>query len=176
MCLLLFLLTTLMESTIYIIMSWSGGEAYLPIFNSPSCRYPLTVLVLSDELNRVLTIQCAERGSLLLRVRDQVQKTFTAYQTLYESAMFFGVRKTLLAEVDMIDRRRTSSEVEEETPHLRKRVKELRADTEAAEESDGERRRAENEERQEEIEMLKGLNQQLKMTFLFNTTKKIRKL
>ncbi|KAL6109816.1 dnali1 [Pungitius sinensis] len=115
-----------------------------------------------DELIRLVAIQCAERGSLLLRVRDEVQRTFAAYQTLYESGVFFGVRKTLLAEVDMIDRRRTSSEAEEETPHLRKRVKELRADIEAAEESDGERRRAKNKEREEEIEMLKSLNQQLK--------------
>lgn len=62
--------------------------------------------------------------------------------------------------------------MEEEKQQLRKQVQELRADIEAAKESNDERRRVKSEEREEEVEMLKSLNQQLKVTFLFNTTKK----
>ncbi|XP_077950496.1 axonemal dynein light intermediate polypeptide 1-like [Gasterosteus aculeatus] len=115
-----------------------------------------------DELIRAVTIQCSERGLLLLKVRDDIRRTVAAHQTLYESGMFFGVRRALLAEVDGIDRRKTSSEMEEEKQQLRKQVQELRADIEAAKESNDERRRVKSEEREEEVEMLKSLNQQLK--------------
>ena len=36
-----------------------------------------------DELIRQVTIECAERGLLLLRVRDEINMTLAAYQTLY---------------------------------------------------------------------------------------------
>lgn len=45
-----------------------------------------------------MAINCAERGLLLLRVRDELQMTLRAYQTLYESSVAFGMRKALMAE------------------------------------------------------------------------------
>jgi hypothetical protein len=45
-----------------------------------------------------VTVNCAERGLLLLRVRDEIRMTIAAYQTLYESSIAFGMRKALLAE------------------------------------------------------------------------------
>jgi len=45
-----------------------------------------------------VAINCAERGLLLLRVRDELQMTLRAYQTLYESSVAFGMRKALMAE------------------------------------------------------------------------------
>merc|ERR1711970_429190 len=51
-----------------------------------------------DELIRQVTINCPERGLLLLRVRDEIRMTIAAYQTLYESSVAFGVRKALQAE------------------------------------------------------------------------------
>jgi dynein light intermediate chain len=51
-----------------------------------------------DELIREVTIECPERGLLLLRVRDEVRMTIAAYQTLYQSSITFGMRKTLQAE------------------------------------------------------------------------------
>lgn len=53
---------------------------------------------LTDELIRQVTINCAERGLLLLRVRDEIRMTIAAYQTLYESSIAFGMRKALMAE------------------------------------------------------------------------------
>ena len=52
----------------------------------------------ADELIRQVTINCAERGLLLLRVRDEIRMTIAAYQTLYESSVAFGMRKALQAE------------------------------------------------------------------------------
>jgi dynein light intermediate chain, axonemal len=51
-----------------------------------------------DEIIRQVTINCAERGLLLLRVRDEMRMTVSAYQTLYESAVAFGMRKALQTE------------------------------------------------------------------------------
>eukprot|EP00967_Tisochrysis_lutea_P000230 scaffold300_cov20-Tisochrysis_lutea.AAC.4 len=60
----------------------------------PAVRWQLKV----DELIREVTINCAERGLLLLRVRDEMRMTIAAYQTLYESAVAFGMRKALQTE------------------------------------------------------------------------------
>ncbi len=49
----------------------------------------------ADELIRQVTVNCAERGLLLLRVRDELKMTLAAYQTLFESSCAFGIRKTL---------------------------------------------------------------------------------
>ena len=51
-----------------------------------------------DELIRQITINCAERGFLLVRVRDEIKMTISAYQTLYESSIAYGMRKALMAE------------------------------------------------------------------------------
>lgn len=57
----------------------------------------------TDELIRQVTINCAERGLLLLRVRDEIRMTIAAYQTLYESSVAFGMRKALQAEQGKAD-------------------------------------------------------------------------
>ena len=51
-----------------------------------------------DEIIRQVTINCAERGFLLVRVRDEVKMTVLAYQTLYESSIAYGMRKAMQAE------------------------------------------------------------------------------
>merc|ERR1711967_49175 len=56
-----------------------------------------------DELIRQVTINCAERGLLLLRVRDEIRLTIAAYQTLYESSVAYGMRKALQAEQGKAD-------------------------------------------------------------------------
>lgn len=51
-----------------------------------------------DELIRQVTIMCAERGLLLLRVREELRMAITAYQTLYESSVAYGMRNALMQE------------------------------------------------------------------------------
>lgn len=57
---------------------------------------------ISDELIRQVTINCAERGLLLLRVRDEIKMTLAAYQTLYQSSIAFGMRKALQVYIGLI--------------------------------------------------------------------------
>lgn len=66
-------------------------------------NYTTNFVILLDELIRQVTINCAERGLLLLRVRDEIQMTIAAYQTLYESSVAFGMRKALQAEQGKAD-------------------------------------------------------------------------
>ena len=61
------------------------------------------IYIFKDELIRQITISCAERGLLLLRVRDEIRMTIAAYQTLYESSVAFGMRKALMAEQGKAD-------------------------------------------------------------------------
>lgn len=58
---------------------------------------------LSDELIRQVTVNCAERGLLLLQVRDEICMTIAAYHTLYESSIAFGMRKALQGEHGKLD-------------------------------------------------------------------------
>lgn len=51
-----------------------------------------------DELIRQVTINCSERGLLLLRVRDEIAMSMEAYETLYCSSVAFGLRKALQAQ------------------------------------------------------------------------------
>lgn len=64
------------------------------------CSFKFLII---DELIRQVTISCAERGLLLLRVRDEIRMTIAAYQTLYESSVAFGMRKALMAEQGKAD-------------------------------------------------------------------------
>ena len=68
-----------------------------------------------DELIRQVTINCAERGLLLLRVRDEARMSIAAYQTLYESSVAFGMRKALGGEQGKSDAEARIAHLEEAT-------------------------------------------------------------
>uniref|UniRef100_A0A8C5Q5J7 Axonemal dynein light intermediate polypeptide 1 n=1 Tax=Leptobrachium leishanense TaxID=445787 RepID=A0A8C5Q5J7_9ANUR len=115
-----------------------------------------------DELIRQVTVNCAERGLLLLRVRDEIRMTVAAYQTLYESSVAFGVRKALSAEQGKADAERRIGELEQERRELERQLSEQKARCEAIERREAERRQLEDIKHAEEIQFLKRTNQQLK--------------
>ncbi|XP_014205884.1 axonemal dynein light intermediate polypeptide 1 [Copidosoma floridanum] len=115
-----------------------------------------------DEIIRQVTINCAERGSLLLRVRDEIQMTMTAYQTLYQSSIAFGMRKALQAEQGKEDLINTAEELKLQKAELEKTVAELRQRFDQTERRATELREAEEKKYTEEIQFLKKTNQQLK--------------
>uniref|UniRef100_A0A8D2PBT9 Axonemal dynein light intermediate polypeptide 1 n=1 Tax=Zosterops lateralis melanops TaxID=1220523 RepID=A0A8D2PBT9_ZOSLA len=117
-----------------------------------------------DELIRQTTVSCAERGLLLLRVRDELQMTLSAYQALYESSVAFGVRKALQAEQGKAHlEKRVSGDLETGKVQLEKRViSEEKAKCEAIERQETERREIEEKKHTEEVQFLKRTNQQLK--------------
>ncbi|KAL5013135.1 hypothetical protein ScPMuIL_007405 [Solemya velum] len=115
-----------------------------------------------DELIRQVTINCAERGLLLLRVRDEIRMTISAYQTLYESSVAFGMRKALQAEQGKSDMEKKIQELEQEKRDLERNVNELKAKCEQIEKRAQEQKQVEEKKHQEEIQFLKRTNQQLK--------------
>uniref|UniRef100_U3JDT8 Axonemal dynein light intermediate polypeptide 1 n=1 Tax=Ficedula albicollis TaxID=59894 RepID=U3JDT8_FICAL len=115
-----------------------------------------------DELIRQTTVSCAERGLLLLRVRDELQLTLSAYQALYESSVAFGVRKALQAEQGKAHLEKRIAELEGEKRELEKQVSEEKAKCEAIEKQETERREIEEKKHSEEVLFLKRTNQQLK--------------
>ncbi|KAK2158241.1 hypothetical protein LSH36_174g04015 [Paralvinella palmiformis] len=116
-----------------------------------------------DELIRQVTINCAERGLLLLRVRDEIRMTIAAYQTLYESSVAFGMRKALQAEQGKADMERKITELEQDKRDLERQVNELKAKCEQIEKRAAEQRQVEEKKHAEEIQFLKKTNQQLKV-------------
>ncbi|XP_052002880.1 axonemal dynein light intermediate polypeptide 1-like [Xyrauchen texanus] len=115
-----------------------------------------------DELIRQVTINCAERGLLLLQVRDEIRMTIAAYQTLYESSVAFGMRKALQGEQGKSDMEHRILELESEKRDLEKQVNEQKAKCEAIERREAERREIEEKKHAEEVQFLKRTNQQLK--------------
>ena len=119
-----------------------------------------------DELIRQVTINCAERGLLLLRVRDEIRMTIAAYQTLYESSIAFGMRKALQAEQGKADMEARIKQLEAEKKDLERQVQELKRESE--------RRALEEKKHAEEVQFLKRTNAQLKKeleTYLSPTRK-----
>lgn len=115
-----------------------------------------------DELIRQVTINCAERGLLLLRVRDEIQMTIAAYQALYESSVAFGMRKALQSEHGKSEMEKRISDLENEKQELLKQLNDQKAKCDAIEKREAERRQVEEKKHTEEIQVLKRTNQQLK--------------
>merc|ERR1712159_935523 len=115
-----------------------------------------------DELIRQVTINCAERGLLLLRVRDEIRMSIAAYQTLYESSVAFGMRKALQSEQGKSDMEAKIKQLEQEKKELERQVQDLKAKCEAIEKRESERRALEEKRHAEEVAFLKKSNQQLK--------------
>ncbi|XP_068998092.1 axonemal dynein light intermediate polypeptide 1 [Embiotoca jacksoni] len=115
-----------------------------------------------DELIRQVTINCAERGLLLSRVRNEIQMTTAVYQTLYESGVAFGVRKVLQVEHCKTDMEKKISDLEDENQALKKQLNEKEAKCDAIVEREAEKRQVEEKKHLEQIQFLKKTNQQLK--------------
>lgn len=115
-----------------------------------------------DELIREVTINCAERGLLLLRVRDEIRMTIACYQTLYESSIAFGMRKALQSEQSKVEMLAKITQLEGETRDLEKFVAEMSQKCKDVERKEEERIAEEEEKHKEMIEFKKKHNLSLK--------------
>jgi len=115
-----------------------------------------------DEIIRQVTINCAERGFLLLRVRDELRMRIAAYQTLYESSIAFGLRKALQAEQGKTETEEKINRLLNDKKDLERQVAELKNRLELKEKQDAEKRQIEEKKHQEEVAFLKRSLQQVK--------------
>ena len=87
-----------------------------------------------DELIRQITINCSQRGLLLVRVRDEIKMSLEAHQKLYESALSYGIRKSLLFNQSKAKLSVAIKEQEDEIQSLEEEIEELAKEIEAMEE------------------------------------------
>merc|ERR1712100_910545 len=114
-----------------------------------------------DELIRQVTINCPERGLLLLRVRDEIRMTIDAYKTLHESSVTFGVRKQLQAEQGMGEMEDRIKSLQDTKRDLENQVLELRNKVEVIEKREAERKALDEKKRKEGVDFLKYQGQHL---------------
>lgn len=111
-----------------------------------------------DELIRQATIICAERGLLLLRVRDEIRMTICAYQTLYESSIAFGMRKALMAEQRRNTQNKKFKSLTAACSELEHDVVDLKQQIVAIEQREKKRREDEATKHGEEVDALRRQN------------------
>ena len=130
-------------------------ELYAQCFGMSLARFSfqssLITVVSLDELIRQITINCAERGLLLLRVRDEIRMTIAAYQTLYESSVAFGMRKALMAEQRKLAMQAKIRSLKSEIADLEKQVDTLKEKCLEVEKREQDKREKEEKEHQEEV-------------------------
>ena len=114
-----------------------------------------------DEIIRQVTIECPERGLLLLRVRDEIKMTIASYQTLYESAILFGIRKQLQAEEGKEELKKKKEELEIKKKKLIEKKLQLENKLKAFDKQVEERKQIGEAKREEEIKFLKEQNENL---------------
>ena len=114
-----------------------------------------------DEIIRQVTIECPERGLLLLKVRDEIKNTISSYRTLYESAILFGIRKQLEAEVGKDNLKKEISELEKKKIELINQKLELDNQIKQFDKENEERNKIENSKREEESAFLRQQNENL---------------
>lgn len=115
-----------------------------------------------DEIIRQVTINCLERGLLLLRVRDEIMMTIDAYETLYCSSIAFGMRKALQSQEGKEKLTEYVEQLEAEKKVLENTIAEMKMKNEQTERRNAELHAAEERKHSEEIAFLKKTNSQLK--------------
>lgn len=118
----------------------------------PNCDLCMCVFrVMTDELIRQITINCAERGLLLLRVRDEARMTISAYETLYESSIAYGIRKALMAEQKRTELDQKLRQLALNKRDLQNQVESLKRTIESTLTRSSERREAEEKAHVDEV-------------------------
>ena len=125
-----------------------------------------------DEIIRQVTIAEPERGLLLLRVREEIKMTIQAYQTLYQSAVTFGMRKQIQSEKGKTELEERIKELALRQSKLDKKIAELNQKKDDIEENNKDRREVEEKEREDEIDFLKNQESHLQKYLKQITDKK----
>jgi dynein light intermediate chain len=114
-----------------------------------------------DEIIRQVTIECPERGLLLVKVRDEIKMSIASYQTLYESAILFGIRKQLQTEAGKEELKKRLQDLENKKKELNKKKAQLDNKLKAFDKTIAERNQYETAKREEESAFLRQQNENL---------------
>ena len=114
-----------------------------------------------DEIIRQVTIECPERGLLLVKVRDEIKMSIASYQTLYESAILFGIRKQIQTEAGKEEIKNRLQDLENKKKDLIKKKQQLDNKLKAFDKTIAERNQIETAKREEESAFLRQQNENL---------------
>lgn len=78
-----------------------------------------------DELIRQITINCAERGYLLVRVRDEFRMVKHSLQSLYDSSIAYGLKKALMGEAEKEAMKTRQLQLEKENRDLQDQIQDF---------------------------------------------------
>ena len=77
------------------------------------------------ELIRQITINCLERGILLMRIKNETAMTINTYKILYESCITYGMRTYISAEKEKTSCTKKIYKLEDDCQNLEDNIKEL---------------------------------------------------
>lgn len=115
-----------------------------------------------DEIIRQVTINCSERGLLLLRIRDEAVMSMDAYETLYCSSISFGMRKALQSQEGKEKLVEYVAQLEADKDAMEAIISDMKLRAEQNDRRNAELHAAEEKKHAEEIAFLKKTNAQLK--------------
>ena len=98
----------------------------------------------------------------MLRVRDEINMSMEAYETLYCSSVAFGMRKALQAQEGKEELQEKIHALEADKSHLESTITEMKIKSDQVERRNIELRESEEKKHAEEIAFLKKTNSQLK--------------
>lgn len=105
-----------------------------------------------DELIRQVTINCLERGILMMLVKKESVMTMKAYQDLYISSVAYGIRNGLIAEEEKKKMKMQIEKTDEKNEKLQEDIDKLEKEIEALIKSDEEERKLAQEKHLKEVE------------------------
>jgi dynein light intermediate chain len=115
-----------------------------------------------DEIIRQVTINCPERGLMLLRLRDERKMTMAAYETAYQEGLAYGTRKQLEAEEGLEDMEGQVKALEFRKGELERGKVELLSKQGSMQQKIRERKAAVSERKQYELQCLARQNDSLR--------------
>merc|ERR1712070_559578 len=114
-----------------------------------------------NELIRQVALNLPERGLLLMRVRDEMKLTISAYNTLYESSVAFSTRKAIQAQDGIADMEKKLEELEAECRALEEESVQLTQKLETTKRRENEKINVMKKKHTEAVEYLMRSNTQL---------------
>lgn len=115
-----------------------------------------------DEIIRQVTINCSERGLMLLKIRDEIRMTLAAYQALYESSIAYGMRKAVMADLNKSENEELIVNLQTEKKNLQTEIDQLKLKIQYSQSRFDEIRSIDKKIHDEEMDRLKKANEQLK--------------
>ena len=104
-----------------------------------------------DELIRQVTLNCLERGILLMRIKKEIEMTVSSYQTLYERSIAYGIRTLLIAEEEKKELDMKIHQTETDCEILARKIYELEIEIDQKKERDKIEREEAKKKHEEEI-------------------------